>query len=79
MQGGKVSQLVNKFNNAVETPDQSKLVQISSDGPSVNVKFLNIMNSMTKEIICLLLILELVAYIEFMELKALNFFFRVEN
>ena len=48
MQGGKVSQLVNKFNNAVETPDQSKLVQISSDGPSVNLKFLNIMNSMTK-------------------------------
>ena len=79
MQGGKVSQLVNKFNNAVETPDQSKLVQISSDGPSVNLKFLNIMNSMTKEIICLLLILELVAYIEFMELKTLNFFFRVEN
>ena len=79
MQGGKVSQLVNKFNNAVETPDQSKLIQISSDGPSVNLKFLNIMNSMTKEIICLLLILELVAYIEFMELKTLNFFFRVEN
>ena len=40
LQGAKVDQLVNKFNNVVETPDQSKLIQISSDGPSVNQKFL---------------------------------------
>ena len=40
LQGVKVDQLVNKFNNAVETLDQSKLIQISSDGPSVNLKFL---------------------------------------
>ena len=40
LQGAKVDQLVNKFNDVVETPDQSKLIQISSDGPSVNLKFL---------------------------------------
>ena len=39
LQGAKVDQLVSKFNNVVETPDQSKLIQIS-DGPSVNLKFL---------------------------------------
>ena len=38
--GAKVDQLVNKFNNVVETLDQSKLIQISSDDPSVNLKFL---------------------------------------
>ena len=42
LRGAKVDQLVNKFNNVVETLDQSKLIQISSDGPSVNLKFLTI-------------------------------------
>ena len=28
----------------METLDQSKLIQISSDGPSVDLKFLNIIN-----------------------------------
>ena len=32
-------QLVNKFNDVVETLDQFKLLQISSDGPSLNLKF----------------------------------------
>ena len=44
LQGAKADQLVDKFNNAVETLNQSKLTQISSDGPSVNLKFLSIVN-----------------------------------
>ena len=44
LQGAKADQLVDKFNNAVETLNQSKLTQISSDGPSVNLKFLSIIN-----------------------------------
>ena len=58
LQSAKADQLVDKFNSAVETLDQSKLIQISSDGPN--------MNSVMKKIICLSLILELVAYIQFM-------------
>ena len=34
-QGAKSNQLVDKFNNAVETLDQSKLIEISSDGRSI--------------------------------------------
>ena len=34
---------IEKFNNAVETLDQSELIQIL-DGPSVNLKFLSIIN-----------------------------------
>ena len=50
LQGAKVKQSVNKFNNAVETLDQSKLIQISSDGPSVNdLKFLSIINGQHDE------------------------------
>ena len=33
--GAKADQLVDEFNNAVETLDQSKLIQISLGGPSV--------------------------------------------
>ena len=44
LQGAKADQLVNKFNSAVETLDQSKLIQIFSDGPSENLKFLSIIH-----------------------------------
>ena len=40
LQGAETDQLVNKFNNAVGTLDTSKLIQVLSNGPSVNVKFL---------------------------------------
>ena len=39
LQGAKVEQLVEKYHNASSMLDQSKLVQISSDGPEVNLKF----------------------------------------
>ena len=57
LQGAKADQLVNKFNSVVETLDQSKLIYM------VLVLY---MNSMMKEIIWVSLILELVAYIQFM-------------
>ena len=44
LEGAKADQLVAKFNNAVEALDQSKLIQISLDGLSVNLKFLSIIN-----------------------------------
>ena len=44
LQGAKADQLVNKFNSAVETLDQSKLIQIFSDGPSGNLKSLSIIH-----------------------------------
>ena len=67
LQDAKADQLVNKFNNAVETLDQSKLIQISSDGPSVNLKFLSIINEQYDEGDHLhLLAIEIVAYIQFM-------------
>ena len=33
-----------QFNNAVEALDQSKLIQISLNGPNANLKFLSIIN-----------------------------------
>ena len=44
LEGAKADQLVAKFNNAIEALDQSKLIQISLDGLSVNLKFLSIIN-----------------------------------
>ena len=39
MHGENIEQLVGKFGDAVATPDQSKLVQISSDGPNAECPF----------------------------------------
>ena len=39
LQGANAEQLVGKFGDAVATLDQSKMVQISSDGPNVGFPF----------------------------------------
>ena len=49
LQGAKAGQLVNKFNSAMKTLDQSKLIQISSDGPSLKLKFLSIIHEQRDE------------------------------
>ena len=42
-------QLVDKFNNAVEKYNQSKLAGISSHSPSVNLEFLSVINEQRDE------------------------------
>ena len=49
LQGAKAEQLVEKY-NASSMLDQSKLVQISSDGPNVNLKFLQIIKDFQEEL-----------------------------
>ena len=49
LQGAKAEQLVEKY-NASSMLDQSKLVQISSDGPNVNLKFLQIIKDRREEL-----------------------------
>ena len=45
-----MEQLVEKYHNASSMLDQSKLVQISSDGMNVNLKFLQIMKDRLEEL-----------------------------
>ena len=56
LQGAKAEQLVEKDHNAASMLDQSKLVQISSVGPNVNLKFLQIIKDHQEELDHLLLI-----------------------
>ena len=49
LQGANAEQLVGKFDDAVASFDQSKLIQISSDGPNVNLKVLKIISEQREE------------------------------
>ena len=78
LQGAKVKQLVNKFNNAVETLDQSKLIQISSEALSVNLKFYKWTAWRRRSSVAHWYWNLCLTYNSW-ELKKLNYFFRVEN
>ena len=49
LQGANAEQLVGKFDDAVASLDQSNLIQISSDGPNVNLKVLKIITDQREE------------------------------
>ena len=50
LQGAKAEQLVEKYHKASSLLDQSKPVQISSDGPNVNLNFLQIIKDCREEL-----------------------------